>query len=103
MRNGQPTYPLLLGGGICTTLIALVLLGPALAPKDPLVGATTIWVDGRVYGPSRCGRSDRLSRPAFRFTSISSDVVTTLGDSATQQRQKREQQQRAATHQPCTA
>ncbi len=45
-------YPLYIGSVLSVLLIGLALLGPSLAPRDPMQGTGVIFVDGVVYGPN---------------------------------------------------
>jgi ABC-type dipeptide/oligopeptide/nickel transport system permease subunit len=52
MRVSSRNYPLYIGSLVSVIMVGLALLGPSLAPHDPMQSAGVIFVDGVVYGPT---------------------------------------------------
>ena len=50
MRPAEPNLPLALGLALSLLMLALALLGPALAPHDPLERAKLLEINGVLYG-----------------------------------------------------
>lgn len=50
MRPSERNLPLTLGLALCLLMLALAVLGPALAPHDPLEKTKLLEIDGVLYG-----------------------------------------------------
>lgn len=56
MKTRQINYPLYLGGTLSALLVALALIGPLLAPHDPMEVNGLMFIEGEAFAPPPLGQ-----------------------------------------------